>query len=797
MSALPPEAHRDVAVRMSLNAQVVVDLTRIGVQGLLPVAPPGAPMSPDSRVEPGKVPSDRGPKGWRGVPEWTKQLYPTPQLLDQIARHGAGLGINTTKHPFLDVDVLDPALASAIEGALTDLLHFPLKRIGRAPKFAIPCRYAPDTEPFPKMVFHLRGPAGQGCGMVEVLSDKRFIVLAGNHPRTGAPYVWQRGEQVGGVELLAETPQESLPQISKQSMTTQLLPALLKAVQPFGVTISLSAERPQASGAPKEDQLSLRAPSLEALAEVVAAIPNEADHDEYVTMGRAIRAAAGESHLQDGLGIFERWAAPGKDGVGGSHPPHIVWESLQPPHLIGWEYLCGRARAQGYNTGHLVFEADSSAKPGTGVPPHVAAFNEKYAIIRRMAGTVLHLAAGGPEFLPIEHWRVLTESERVEGKPISRLWLAHPARRAFRQVTMDPAKPPYSPIPVPGDDPDFNIWPGFDVRPSVEGHCALFLAHLRDVVCSGNEPLYQWVFQWLAAMIQVPQRLTGTALALRGPMGAGKSYVGEVMGRLLGSSLYAKVSKPDELTGRFNSHHQGKILLQVEEGFFAGNRAAVGALKHMITSDRVRIEAKFRDPYEIPNYCRLLITSNEQWVIPAGWSERRFTVIDISGARKDDYEYHAAMRGQMEGGGYGRLLHMLLNTPLDFKLLSRPFNTAALRDQQIASMEADQRWLYDILDAGAFPDGRVEVDPLYGQYSRFLRDHSAGRRAGRAMMGRLLHSVGARQERPRKGDARVRVYVFPPLDECRASFAAGLAASPEWGGPLTWPSQQDLEGLIA
>jgi hypothetical protein len=234
----------------------------------------------------------------------------------------------------------------------------------------------------------------------------------------------------------------------------------------------------------------------------------------------------------------------------------------------------------------------------------------------------------------------------------------------------------------------------------------------------------------------------------------------------------------------------------VEEGFFAGNRAAVGALKHMITSERVRIEGKFRDSYEIPNYCRLLITSNEDWVIPAGLSERRFTVVDISGARKDDWAYHAAMRTQMENGGYAKLLHVLLDARLDFKLLSRPYNTAALRDQQLASLEADQRWVYDILHAGALPDGRVEADQLYSHYSRFLRDHSAGRRADRAAMGKLLGGLGVRQEKVRQSDGRVRVYAFPPLAKCREAFAVGLAAAPDWDGPTEWPADQSLEALV-
>jgi Family of unknown function (DUF5906)/Bifunctional DNA primase/polymerase, N-terminal len=781
-----------------LGPSLVPDLIAAGYgAGLLPVAPPGAPMSPHSNVkEPGKVPTEKGPFGWRGVEDWPDRPYSVDELQRQIAKFWAGLGLATTAHPYIDCDVTDPALSDAIERALAPLLQFPLKRVGRAPKFAIPCRWADDAPRFGKMVLHLHDAAGQSRGMIEVLGERHFVVLAGSHPKTKEPYRWYRGGTEGSAELLAQAPPASLPPISADFVANRMLPAVAEALHPFGVTVSLAGRGGQTAKAADVDQATLLAPSLDDLTAVVSALPNEADHEAYVTMGRAIRAAAGEEHLTEGLALFEQWSSEGRDGLGGSHPPRVVWESLDPPHLLGWDYLLQQARAHGYNTGSFAFEANPAATPGADVPPYVADFNRRYALVRNMAGTVLHLAASGPEFLPLEHWRTLTAPEKVDGVPISKRWVEHSARRVFRQVTMDPARPPYSALEVPGDAPDFNIWPGFAVEASTTGSCELFLAHLRDVVCSGDAALYRWVLGWLAAMIQAPAQLTGTALVLRGPMGSGKSYVGEVIGELLGARLFAKVSKPDELTGRFNSHHQGKLLLQVEEGFFAGNHAAVGALKHMITSDRVRIEQKFRDSFEIPNYCRLLITSNESWVIPAGLSERRFTVVDVSGARKDDYEYHAAMRAQMSAGGYAKLMHVLREIPLDFKLLSRPCNTAALRDQQLASLDADRRWLYDLLQAGAFPDGRVEVDLLYRHYVQFLRDHSAGRRADRAAMGRLVGSLDVRQAKLRQGTSRVRAYAFPPLTVCRDKFAADLAASPEWEGPSAWPTDDAVEAAL-
>src|SRR5215217_4194288 len=95
-----------------LPSNIVRRLTKARYGGLLPVASPDAEMSPDSEVTPGKVPSDLGSKGWRGVTGWTEQPYDLRRLDDMIVRHGAGIGQLTTRHPWLDVDVTEPEIAA-------------------------------------------------------------------------------------------------------------------------------------------------------------------------------------------------------------------------------------------------------------------------------------------------------------------------------------------------------------------------------------------------------------------------------------------------------------------------------------------------------------------------------------------------------------------------------------------------------------------------------------------------------------------------------------------------------------
>ena len=52
------------------------------------------------------------------------------------------------------------------------------------------------------------------------------------------------------------------------------------------------------------------------------------------------------------------------------------------------------------------------------------------------------------------------------------------------------------------------------------------------------------------------------------------------------------------------------------------------------------------DSVTADNYTRVLITSNQGWVVPATFDERRFFVLDVSPEHMQDTEYFAALRDQ-------------------------------------------------------------------------------------------------------------------------------------------------------
>jgi hypothetical protein len=390
---------------------------------------------------------------------------------------------------------------------------------------------------------------------------------------------------------------------------------------------------------------------------------------------------------------------------------------------------------------------------------------------------------------------VPTDDGEAKRTRLADRWLEWGERREYRRLVFKPGEQV-----VNGE---FNLWRGWAVEPSAHGRCDRFLGHLRKVVCGGNREHYEWLLDWLADIIQHPERKLGLVVALQGPQGAGKTLVGAIMKRLLG--VYQVVAeKPEHVTGRFNGHLARCLLLQAEEAFWGGDRGA-GVLKHLVTGEHLMIERKGIDSEEMPNYTRLLITSNDDWLWPTGMDDRRLVIFKVRGTHRTDKAYFRRLFAEMEAGGYGRLLRFLQTRAIKRRRLEVPPRTVALEEQAVHTMSPEEVWLRDLLKRGIVDgvvdaDGRahVPVGALYDSYvasvpkSRFVKNEEAFS----IFLKRSLPRVkGVRYAGPhrfvsaRRGYARVqsRGRVVAPLAHCRERYSSrGRAAPQTWGKPKAW-----------
>jgi hypothetical protein len=423
-------------------------------------------------------------------------------------------------------------------------------------------------------------------------------------------------------------------------------------------------------------------------------------------------------------------------------------------------------------------------------------FNDEYAVVK-FGDKVRVLELQNPELslLRREDFRFFL-ANRFVGSGASRvaavdIWLKSPLRRQYRNLVFEPGA---------SDTHDaWNLWRGWAVEPH-SGDCSLFLDHLKDIICGGNDSLFRWVIAWFADLFQNPRQKPGTALVLAGKQGTGKTIVGKTIGRLLGS-CYKVVSSAHEVTGQFNAHMYDCLLLQAEEAFWAGDKAAESVLKHLITSDVHRIERKGIDSIEVHNYVRLLVTSNSDWIVPAGLEDRRFCVIEVGDSRMQDKAYFGAMVAQMNEGGFEALLHYLLNVDYaDVDIRTTP-QTGALFRQKIATLSAEASWWLDILSNGFLPgdrDGQGEVATyrLFDSYIVHAGKTGRRRRASETIVGMFLkkHVPGLSRQYIHDGDASHTAYVFPPLSECREYFALLAHYEIEWEEPSEWTSDPHFSG---
>ena len=241
----------------------------------------------------------------------------------------------------------------------------------------------------------------------------------------------------------------------------------------------------------------------------------------------------------------------------------------------------------------------------------------------------------------------MTASARLREVPIIKAWQKWKFRRQYRGLRF---------CPQPGGAPDgvYNSYYGFTVEPK-PGSWKRLMAHIYRNICRRDAVHFRFFIAWLAQLVQEPHIKPGTNIVLKGKEGVGKSKVGEWLVALFGRNAMV-VSEAQRITGRFNAHLENKLLLMAEEAFWAGDKSAEGKLKDLATGTNMSYERKGLDPYEGQNYTRILIASNEDWVVPASSGGRRWFVLEVGDEHEKDYDYFKAVDEEMANGGLAAML---------------------------------------------------------------------------------------------------------------------------------------------
>ena len=367
-------------------------------------------------------------------------------------------------------------------------------------------------------------------------------------------------------------------------------------------------------------------------------------------------------------------------------------------------------------------------------------------------------------------------------KPQGKWWLDNPKRRQVRGLIFRPG----GAETVNGY---LNLWRGFGLDPA-PGDWSLMRAHIRDILADGDEVSADYIIRWAAWAVQHPEFPAEVALVFKGGMGTGKGTFGRAMRKLFGQhGLH--LTSPAQVAGRFNSHLRDVCLLFADEAIRPDDRAARGVLKALLTEPTLPIEGKGRDIVEAPNYAKVVMASNDDWVVPVDIDDRRFAVFGVSNDRRQDEAYFRALNAELDNGGLEAMLHDLLAMELGTWHPRQAIpDTSARREQQMATLDGFDAVFLDLLREGVIPSDRWPgVDqPFVATTALRALAAERNRRSDVSLnqVSDLLKRLGFEKVRR----SRPSGFVLPTLPEARAAWDR-VCTPVAWDDTDCWVAMQD------
>jgi hypothetical protein len=162
------------------------------------------------------------------------------------------------------------------------------------------------------------------------------------------------------------------------------------------------------------------------------------------------------------------------------------------------------------------------------------------------------------------------------------LWIQSPHRKNRSKISFVPN------LADSGESTsNFNLWSGLRVTRELaaaaharnpqrsDADANVFYEHIHKVFCHGDDVNTHYLFDWLAHLIQYPERKMSVAVLVSGAHGAGKGWVTMIMRGIIGRAHFTQFTDINELIGKFNSDGLEKCLLGVVEDLSLGGGSVV------------------------------------------------------------------------------------------------------------------------------------------------------------------------------------------------------------------------------
>lgn len=381
--------------------------------------------------------------------------------------------------------------------------------------------------------------------------------------------------------------------------------------------------------------------------------------------------------------------------------------------------------------------------------------------------------------------------ELDKGKLITlgKWWLGHTNRRQYNSIIFDPSKP--KEYKYNEDGVAYNLWEGFNYKPK-KGIWKQTRKHIWKILANKDKIKFRYILQWFAWCVQNPSERAQVAIVLKGKEGAGKGFIFSQFVEIFGRHGMHIASR-NHLTGKFSGHLSLVVFLFADEAYYPGDKEVEGALKQLITENKVTREAKNKDAVLDKNMLHIGMATNNDWVIPASGDSRRYFINEVDNMyaknQTSDYNrkiYFDKLWSEMKNGGKEAMLFDLLNLKLNnWNPWEYVPETNELNKQSIMSLSRTHKAILSMLEEGVFPgeytangEYLISASSLWS-YLDELEPQLKG--VSTRAKAEIIKEINIKKIHKSNGNH----WLFPSLSDIRGNWVRKFGKV-EWEGGVEW-----------
>lgn len=375
-------------------------------------------------------------------------------------------------------------------------------------------------------------------------------------------------------------------------------------------------------------------------------------------------------------------------------------------------------------------------------------------------------------------------------KEVYKQFLVSPNTHIYDSTAFSPRSTPSTTL---------NFWVGHTVTP-IPGDWSVIRSFLLDVICDGDNALYDYLIKYLAHMLQKPEEKPGIAIVMLSQEGCGKGSMFALLNAIW-SRTTLEVSDVDHVVGTFNGVLEKNYIVCLDEALFKGNKAGMERLKSLITEPYIHIEQKYQPARSIQSFHRFWAASNNEHFAQISQGERRLLFLRVSEKRKQDLVYFDKFyKAVYDPKVISALVHELCAMDISkYQVRQRP-STREHLNQRLQSLSGFERFWFEVLlnsgyslkEDGAYTSTRfnswtdtmfVSTKSLILAYQQY--DKNAGKYA--ATQSREISSIlskicpSAVADRQSNDNKQERGYQLPKLDIARKEYEMHIGSKLNWG----------------